>query len=202
MPTHVVAHGECTSSIADAYGFSWETVWNHPNNSALREKRNDPNVLYPGDELFVPDVEIKHVPRPNDQRHKFVKKGTPAKLNLRLLDDDKPRSNLQYTLEVDGVSLSGVTDGDGFVKQVLPPYARAGRLILGEEPTQEIYELQFGTVDPVETDEGVRGRLISLGFGTDNLSDAIGAFQRKEGLDVTGEADAATRARLQEKFGQ
>lgn len=202
MPMHTVAQGECTGSIAAAHGFSWETVWNHPQNEALRQKRKDPNVLYPGDEIFVPPVELRKESRPTGKRHSFVKKVTEAKLSVRLLDQDKPRANVPYTLVVDGISMSGVTDGDGFVKHVIPSHAQQGRLSVGAGTTKDVYEFQFGTVDPIETEEGVRGRLMNLGFGTDNLGDAISAFQQKEELSVTGEADAATRARLQERFGQ
>jgi hypothetical protein len=202
MPTHTVAQGECADSIANAHGFTWETVWNHPQNEALRQKRKDPNVLYPGDEIFVPEVEIKKETRPTGKRHTFVKDVAEAKLNVRLLDDDKPLANVPYTLDVDGISLSGVTDGDGFVKQVIPSHARQGRLSVGAGATKDVYEFQFGTVDPIDTDEGLHGRLMNLGFASDSLPAAIAAFQQKEELAVTGEADDATRARLQERFGQ
>jgi peptidoglycan hydrolase-like protein with peptidoglycan-binding domain len=60
----------------------------------------------------------------------------------------------------------------------------------------------LGELDPLDTDEGLTGRLLDLGFGTDNLSEAISAFQRKEGLEVTGEANQSTRSQLKERFGQ
>jgi hypothetical protein len=202
MPTHVVAQGECTSSIADAAGLSWETVWNHPDNAELREKRKDPNVLYPGDELFVPDVQVKWESRPTTKRHTFIKKTAKVTIHLRVLDADKPRANVPYTLVVEGTTLSGATDGGGFLKHTIPANAKSGQLTVGEGASKDVFELLFGTVDPIDTEEGVRGRLLDLGFVTDNLAEAISAFQRKEKLTVTGEADAATCARLKEKFGQ
>jgi hypothetical protein len=202
MPTHVVAQGECTSSIADACGLSWETIWNHPQNATLRQKRKDPNVLYPGDELFVPEVQVKWEKGPTGQRHTFTKKTVKVTIHLRVLDADKPRANVPYTLIVDGTTLSGNTDGGGFLKQTIPANATRGELSVGTGATKDTFELLFGTVDPIDTDEGIAGRLQNLGFVTDNLSEAISAFQRKEKLTVSGDADAATRARLQEKFGQ
>jgi len=202
MPNYTVQQGDCVTNIAERYGFLWTTVWNHANNSQLRQLRKDPNVLYPGDQLFVPDLELKEVDRPTDQRHTFVKKGVPAKLKIRLLDQDQPRAGVPYQLEIDGALKSGVTDSDGFVEQPLPPGAQRGKLTVGEGSTKDVYQVQFGSLDPFDTDTGVRGRLISLGFGVDDIKEAIKAFQQKEGLPVTGEADAATQSSLKDKYGQ
>ncbi|MGC9973362.1 MAG: LysM domain-containing protein [Bryobacteraceae bacterium] len=49
MPVHVVKQGDCMSSIADQYGFFWETLWNHERNAQLKERRKNPNVLMAGD---------------------------------------------------------------------------------------------------------------------------------------------------------
>ena len=75
-------------SIAEQYGFFWETLWNHPNNKDLRGLRHDPTVLLLDDEVFVPDRTPKDYVRPTGARHTFKVKNVPAKLNLRLLDLD------------------------------------------------------------------------------------------------------------------
>jgi hypothetical protein len=202
VPDHVVAQGECITSIADQYGLPWERVWNHPQIAALRQKRKDPNVLYPGDSLFVPDLDLRKELRPTDKRHPFKKKGTPAKLDLCLLEEDKPRAGEPYRLLIDGVMKTGTIDGSGHIRQNLPPGARSGTLYVGSGSTQDVYQLNFGVLDPIDTDEGVAGRLRNLGYGTEDIAEAIRAFQDKEKLPVTGEADDATRARLVSKFGQ
>jgi N-acetylmuramoyl-L-alanine amidase len=202
MPSYTVQQGDCVSSIADRYGLLWTTVWNHPSNSQLRQLRKDPNVLYPGDELFVPDLDVKQVDRPTDQRHTFVKKGVPAKLKIRLLDQDQPRAGVAYQLEIDGALKSGVTDSGGYIDQPLPPGAQHGKLTVGDGPTRDVHEIQFGSLDPFDTETGVRGRLVSLGFGGDDIKAAIEAFQKKEGIPITGEADAATQSHLKDKYGQ
>jgi peptidoglycan hydrolase-like protein with peptidoglycan-binding domain len=48
----------------------------------------------------------------------------------------------------------------------------------------------------------VKKRLSDLGYGTDNMSEALKAFQAKQKLEVSGNIDDATRARLKEIFGQ
>ena len=203
MSAHTVAQGECISSIAKQYGLLWETLWNHPENAKLRESRKDPNVLYPGDTVFVPDRDVQFEACATDQRHRFKMKAEKAKLRLRILEEDKPRAGVAYRLEIDGFTkASGKIDGSGYINETLPPGARKGRLYVGTGSTQDIYDLSFGVLDPIDTPEGVAGRLLNLGYGTENLKEAIKAFQHKEQLPVTGEADDATRERLVSKFGQ
>jgi hypothetical protein len=202
MPIHTVSQGECVMSIADAAGFTWETVWNDGRNAKLKEKRKDPNVLQPGDELYIPDRDVKKVSRPTGARHKFVKTVAKARVHVRLLDGDKPRGGVPYTLLVDDVPISGSTTGDGFIKHDIPAGAKRGKLTVGTGKIKEEYEFEFGTVDPVDSDAGVAGRLKDLGYVTDDLKAAVSAFQHKEKMTVTGEVDQAMRDRLKERFGQ
>jgi hypothetical protein len=85
MKTLVVQQGDCISSIAEEYGFFWRTIWNDPQNAELKRKRKDPNLLMPGDEIFIPDKTVKTETGATEQRHKFVKKGVPAKLRIKIL---------------------------------------------------------------------------------------------------------------------
>jgi hypothetical protein len=64
---------------------------NHPENASLRQLRKDPNVLYPGDEIFVPERTERLESCATDQSHKFNEEDTGAKVKLRLLDADQPR---------------------------------------------------------------------------------------------------------------
>jgi hypothetical protein len=94
------------------------------------------------------------------------------------------------------VWVSGRTDGDGYLEQAISPTAQSGTLRVGEGTTRDVHALNFGTVDPVETDTGVTGRLADLGYGGDDSTEALKAFQKREGLTVSGEADDATKNRL------
>jgi len=87
---YTVREGDCIASLAYGRGLLWQKVWNHPTNADLKSQRKDPNILFPGDHVFLPDKEPKTLDRPTEQRHKFVKKGTPAKLRLRILEDQLP----------------------------------------------------------------------------------------------------------------
>jgi len=204
MPVnHTVKAGDCMSSIADRYGRFWKDLWEHPENAALKKLRSDPNVLNPGDSVVIPDQQVHEESCATEARHRFRRKGVPAKLKIRILRDDKPRKNLPYVLEIDSVMTKGSTDGDGFVTGDIPPGAKTGRLTVGKGDDAEVFDLLLGTVDPLKTDEGLIDRLDCLGYDTSNgLGPALKDFQSKEGLDPTGTPDNAVRDKLKERFGE
>jgi len=90
MPKYVVQSGDCISSLAEENGLLWQTIWDHPENAELKAKRQDPNILLPGDEVFIPAIELRLETRPVDGTHKFVKKGVPAKLRIRIMKAAEP----------------------------------------------------------------------------------------------------------------
>jgi N-acetylmuramoyl-L-alanine amidase len=207
MPDYRVKQGECISSIAQRHGFFWETIWNHPNNAELKQRRGDPNVLYPGDVLFIPEKEEKQESGATEQRHRFRLKGVPAMLRIRLMDNDEPRGDESYTLEIDGELLSGTTDDDGNIEQPIPPDASRGRLLVGE--AQDEYLLDLGRIDPIGEISGVQARLNNLGFDCGEVDGVLGPrtkaalreFQANYGLTDSGTADQATRDKLLEVHG-
>ena len=208
MPEYKVMQGDCISSIAADSGFLWSTLWNHPDNAQLKNQRKDPNALLQGDVVVIPDKTIKEESRADGAKYKFKKKGSPAKIKIRILEDDQPRKNTPYRLQVDGIWLpQGTTDGDGFVKAKIPANAQSGELRVGNGADQQIYFLALGTLDPFDTDSGAEDRLLGLGYALnpdddDPLASALKAFQEKENLDVTGQLDDATKSKLQERYGQ
>src|SRR6267142_5017763 len=177
MPTEkAVEQGDCISSISDAAGFFWSTIWNHADNSDLKQLRKDPNALLAGDVVVIPDKTPKEESCATEQTHKFKKKGTPAKLKIRLMIDDEPRENQPYKLQIDGKWVKdGTTDGDGFLEVSIPPGAVRGVLRVGSGERVDEYQLGLGTLDPIDTDTGVKGRLHGLGYHAqdDDLSPAI-----------------------------
>jgi hypothetical protein len=200
---HKVKQGECILSIAVQQGIFWQNIWNHPDNSELKNKRKNPNELQPGDVVVIPDKEKKEESTGTDQRHRFVKKGVPAKLRLKITRNDEPRANEPFTINIDGNFTEGTTDGDGMIDIPIPPDAVKGELKVGEGNNEEFYRFKFGTLDPVDTENGVRGRLRSLGYDDSlELSELLKEFQQKEQIDPSGQLDAATKSKLEERFGQ
>jgi|SRR5271165_3711591 len=204
MPTqHTVTQGECFSSIASQAGIPWKTLWDHPDNADLKKNRKDPSVLYPGDVVTIPDKALRNESCPTDASHKFVKPTEPTHIKIRLLQDDQPRAGVAYELQVAGQSVKGKTDGDGFLQEDITPDAQSGLLLVGDGTVRDIFKLGFGTLDPVDTDSGVRGRLQALGYDVDDdFQAAVRAFQSKEQMDPSGNVDDTLRAKLKEIFGQ
>lgn len=209
MAEYTVRPGDCLHSIAFERGLYWETIWRHPQNAALRERRQEAHVVHPGDRIFIPERNRKEESRMTDQHHRFRRKGVPANLRLQLMDHDRPRADLPYVLEIDGDLRRGTTDGEGWIRCAIPPNARRGTLTLGEDQ-EERYELNLGHIDPVEEIAGVQERLNNLGFGCgrndgqlgERTRTALRAFQAKHELPVSGEPDQATRDKLLRIYDQ
>jgi len=212
MANYTVKQGDCICSIAYEHGLFWETVWNHAQNSKLKQERKDPNILCPGDEVFVPDKEEKVENKPDSQKHPFKINGVPSKLRIRLLENDEPLSNVKYTLVIDGepVSKEGAkTNNKGILEHFINPAAKKGELSVGEDKVE--YILHLGCLDPIEKGEGVQGRLKNLGHyrgkidgNLKNTAEAIRQFQQKyesDGLTPTGTMDDKTRDKLKAIHG-
>ena len=207
--THTVKQGECIESIAFEHGFFWETIWNHPGNRELREQRERPNVLRPGDAVHIPDRREKWVDCASEKRHVFRLRGVPSLLSIVVRIDDEVKADVPYVLDVDGRRFEGRTDGAGRLSHPISPKARRATLLVGEGEMREELELGLGEIDPVEDISGVQARLNNLGFhcGEEDgeldalLEQAIADFQARHDLEPTGELDDATRATLLEEHG-
>ena len=90
---YVVSGGECISSIAFDHGFFWETLWNDPDNAELKSTREYPNVLLEGDRVTIPELRLHNENGGTEEKHRFRKKGVPAKLILRFLQE--PEDDLE-----------------------------------------------------------------------------------------------------------
>jgi Putative peptidoglycan binding domain/LysM domain len=203
MAIYRVKKGECVSSIAFELGFLPKTIWNDPSNFQLKQKRKDPNILFPGDELNIPEKEIAEYSRPTDNLHQFRVAGTSTICRLQVFDGEQPRANQKYTLVVEGRRFSGVTDWQGKLEHPIRPDAQKGSLTIG--PDQMSYDLQFGYLDPVTEVSGLQGRLNNLGYYSGEMTGemnedtriALRAFQCRFQLQETGELDAVTIAKLE-----
>ncbi len=167
MPYHVVKQGDYLSKVARQFGFAdWNTIWNDPQNAELKKKRQNPNILYPVDKLFVPEKEEKKEAGATEQRHKFKVKRKPLKLRLKLEDVDfKPLSNKKCVLHVDGEEFKLTSQANGLVEHDIPPTAQQARLFVEDDsPITLEVPIQIGHLDPIDTVAGQKARLNNLGY--------------------------------------
>jgi len=205
---YTVKQGDCISSLAFEWGFLPDTVWNHADNTELRNTRQDFHILLPGDEVAAPDFELQKVPAATDERHSFIREKVEEVLRVAVHDaKDEPLANRKYTLVVDLVSSQGITSPDGIVELPIRPNAKIGKLMIGDPWEDEDYyefDLQLGKLNPIDDVTGVQQRLRNLGFDCGAIDGIIGPrtraaianFQDYRGLNVTGELDSDTRAAL------
>jgi hypothetical protein len=212
MPViHTVKQGEHMSAIAAQYGFTdYTTIWDDPANAALKEKRKNPNVLLAGDQVSIPDKEIKEVSGATGQRHRFQANLPLLKLRLVLEDMfEKPIADAKYQLRVENQEWDLVTDGNGKLERNIPATAESAQLVVQDsEAEAQIIPLRIGHLDPVSEVSGQCARLNNLGYSagpqTDNtdrenklqLQSAVEEFQCDHSLPVDGVCGPNTQAKL------
>jgi N-acetylmuramoyl-L-alanine amidase len=132
-------------------------------------------------------------------RHHFVLKRQPAFINLRLQDAaNEPIASASYKLTLGSFEIEGQTDPDGWIRNQIPALSQNGTLTVWPDPDEPDDFLQYpvllGSLDPLETTSGVKGRLQNLGYfrgqvdqqkGTDYDS-AVRRFQQDHNLTVDG----------------
>lgn len=206
---HEVAPGDYLAQLAADHGFADPaTIWNDSANAGLRQERDDPEILLPGDALTIPEPQVGTVSRPTGKMHVFVGK-TPPTLMLRLVLQD-PRgtalADLGGTLQLDSAPGKAVTtDGSGKIETEIP--VTTTRVIVTAGTRR--WEAQVGHLDPVTEISGYRERLNNLGYRAGSATDpadpilqsAVEEFQCDNGLGVDGKCGPATQHTLKEVHG-
>jgi len=203
-----IRQGDCFSNIAAKHGFTTQSLWEHPDNSELKQKRGNPNILLPGDIINIPEKQQKEESCEVEMRHQFRKIGQ-TKLRLQFSNSGEPRANQPYILEVNGKFIEGKTDGDGIVDEYISPTAKKGKITIGENEAKVEYELAIAALDPADCPSGAQARLMNLGFYQGNINGklesdtkaALKSFQQHCKIAETSKLDDATVNKLIEVHG-
>jgi hypothetical protein len=210
---YIVQQGEHLSSIAADHGFpDYLPIWNHPDNAALKAQRKDPNILFPGDVVVIPEQESKTVSGETEKRHTFVVTRRLLKLRIVLRDEmGLPLANIPCKLTIEEQTWELNTDANGLLEHDISPYARTAQLLVQDSKTGEEMEfpVRLGDLDPVDELSGMMARLNNLGYDAGNLdtpeaerfSSSVEEFQCDHGLDVDGKCGPMTQAKLKEIHG-
>jgi LysM repeat protein len=212
---YTVQQGDYLSKIANDFGFSdYRTIWNHPDNAELKSKRKNPNVLYPGDKLVIPDRQLREESCAVDKKHIFNVKRPELRLRLVLEDMyEKPIANAQCLLTVESDFRTITTDAQGKIDEPLPPATTSATLIIQDAKQTHLNSvripIKIGHLDPLEELSGQKARLKNLGYfpgkGDDNndpqFVTAVERFQAEHGLTVDGICGPKTQGKLMDVHG-
>ncbi|MBI5258053.1 MAG: peptidoglycan-binding protein [Burkholderiales bacterium] len=206
---HTVQQGDTLAKIAADNGFfDFHTIWDHAKNADLRARRDNPNVLAPGDQVFIPDKDQRTEAKATDATHRFQVRRTKNLLRLVLEDlYGKPIANATCELTVEGQVFTVVTGGDGKFEREIPAGARSASVLVkkGQTPLLNVpLQLEIGHLDPVDQRSGQIARLSNLGYFLGGLDDederqfksAVEEFQCDQKLKVDGDCGPNTQAKL------
>jgi hypothetical protein len=211
---HTVEQGECLSSLAKQHKlWSWRKIYNHPENASFRLARPNPNLIYPGDLVYIPDPEVVDKDKPTDQKHKFKLKKDKTLLRIVAADEDgTPYRQIDWRLIIGDDVYEGKTDGQGMLQQPIDPQVSSGMLTLwwpGAPRRHCTWHLNIGHLDPINQVSGIQGRLNNLGYNSGPVDGirgpitrtAVKAFQKKHKLAVDGIPGPITQGKLKEVHG-
>lgn len=206
---YVVRQGDYLDKLAFVHGFDADEVWNDEKNAALKAKRKDPNILHPGDVIHFARALRSEKPLQKGTSNQYAVKVPKKTVHLHF--EDERLVEARYVVEGLGRNREGKTDGSGKLTIRVPVHTREVTVAF---PDQNIVcPVRIGDMDPIEERSGVRQRLTHLGyrlpsddFCTEAEAEALDrqalcAFQRDRGLDVTGAMDEATRRALLQAHG-
>ena len=212
---YTVQQGDYLSKIAKEFGFSdYRTIWDHPDNSELKSKRKNPNVLHPGDKLVIPDLKLREENCAVDKKHTFKTKAPGLRLRLVLEDMyEQPVANAQCLLSIEGEFRKVTTDSQGKIDEPLQPGTTSASLIIQDAKQTHLNSVEIpikiGHLDPFEEISGQRARLKNLGYfpgkGDDKNDSAfvtaVERFQAEHGLTVDGICGPKTQGKLKDVHG-
>ena len=222
---HVVEQGEWLSKIAAMYWLlDANTIWDHPNNAELKSRR-DPEMLFPNDRLFIPELP----PQPSRTGEKQTLKielPPPEVLRVTVLNaDGSPLANKTYHLKMGEQEFTGTSTGAGevIVEGIKLTEEHSGTLDFPD--TGVAFFIDIGHLNPAGKasdagesgyDDGISGvqmRLTNLGFDPGPFDgkleartrEAIRQFQiltmERPIAEASGGLDDETRDAIIEAYG-
>lgn len=210
---HTVKQGECLSKIAKRFGFTdWRYLYEHPENASLRARRPNPNVLFPGDIVNIPELRVREERIETTRVHRFVVQ-SPRKF-LRVVFKDAQGGKLAnelYSIRFSsGRSKAASTNADGLLNEPVSFDEDSATVEIGGRTLH----LNLGHLNPTgdvvkEDISGIQARLNNLGYNAgpnDGIYGrktrlALALLQADEDCDVSGLPDEETLSRLEELHG-
>jgi len=208
---HKVKQGDYLASIASDYGFgSWEEIWNHDENEGLRTLRENPQVLYPGDQVSIPEKTQQSEPAATEVRHRFIRKFPKILIRIDIRDrrkNDTDREDPECCLKMRHEDALLSPEEDILEHEILVTEKNPTLLVDGRT-----YPIHIGHLDPVDKESGQWKRLHNLGYlprpfdskskhEKHELEGATADFQADQDLQIDGVCGPKTQSQLIDVHG-
>jgi hypothetical protein len=169
-------------AIAALHGFAnFVTIFDHPENTKLRELRNSPVTLHPGDQVFIPDKEAKIEAAKTERLTSFTLTDQETFLRLRLQTfSGKAFVNTfcAVGLERKDATTPETTNEKGIVEHPIPkPLKNAEVTVVPKERPLFKYDVKIGSLRDQDTLEGQQARLNNLGYFAGFTKDDVAQFK-------------------------
>jgi hypothetical protein len=160
-------------ALARNHGFTnWRTVWDFAGNASLKALRENPNVLWEGDEVAIPS-KVQRVAEVVGGSAEFVVNREQEKVvRIRPLDFElQPFDGIRYRAKGDNPDINkGIIPPSGFIVLQISMEERKGVLLLflSNAPDATPLDWNFDIQDEAlaASAEGEAQRLVNLGFAT------------------------------------
>jgi LysM repeat protein len=161
---YVVRQGDYLLKLASQFGFDADTVWGDPENQQLNTLRTDPNILFPGDVLQIPDpVAADPTSLTPGSTNNFVSTPPTATLQVQFIGaDGSPLASAAYQIQELPALTGQQTDGSGLATIQVPVSYETLTVVFTDSGAA--YQLQVGDMDPINSLSGIFKRLQNLGF--------------------------------------
>jgi hypothetical protein len=160
MQPYVIRQGDYLALLAHKFGFDIHRVWNDPANAELKQKRSDPNQLWPTDILQVPTPA-------SPQKYTLITGATNT------FTSDPPLVDVTIRFTENSLASRGLTvpelphvtglrtDSGGSVTISIPVSQKKFTIVFDDDT---IFAGRLGHLDPINTFSGVVHRLQNLGY--------------------------------------
>jgi hypothetical protein len=166
-----VKQGDRLPTIACKHGFAcWQTIWEFAGNAALRELRGNAHILFPSDEVSIPNRVVR-VAEVEGGTAEYVVQSEAEVLHIRFAEGDfGGERKIRFRATPDeGAPTEGPLQADGTMEIELPANTMKVdvQLFHDEEDTSFFNcTLEVGHLDPDESTSGIQARLANLGYYT------------------------------------
>jgi hypothetical protein len=213
---HTVSQGESVAIIAKKYGFpSWDILYNHSDNSGFKTLRPNPDIIFPGDKIFIPELQKSRFNVKANQRHVFRSQAKKDDVVIKIgAIGGTIWSDRKVELDINGSIVESKTDAKGNANFKLPKgHAEEAILLVytlkdTNNPSYRV-SVKLGHLDPITEYIGQQARLTALGYdcglltnkANQRFENATNDFQTDNELTVDGICGPNTQQTLEKVFG-